>query len=126
MIYLRPHHGLCIQHFIGKGYSQEFIDNMKNTIEFLESKENVEITLTCGVDIICGCCPNNNEGVCLSSKKTSCYDNRCLRICDLNEGNILLWRNFKRIVQDSILKVDKLKEVCTECTWLSICKKLDK
>lgn len=33
---LRPHHALCILSFRGKGYSDEFIDNMYKMIDELE------------------------------------------------------------------------------------------
>ena len=31
--YLRPHHGLCIAFFEGKGYNQKFVENMTNVVQ---------------------------------------------------------------------------------------------
>ncbi|GKX64988.1 DUF1284 domain-containing protein [Inconstantimicrobium mannanitabidum] len=126
MINLRPHHGLCIQHFIGKGYSKDFVENMRKTINLLESNENSKITLTVGVDKICSFCPNNQENTCLSGQKPESYDNQCLKLCNLKTGDILYWKDFKKKVQDNILKVNKLNEVCVDCEWLSICEAIYK
>lgn len=124
MIYLRPHHGLCIHHFIGKGYSDTFISNMKNIINTLEDNSNSKITLASGVDDICSSCPNNKNNGCLSGQKPDYYDMACLELCGLNFGDTLYWRDFKKKIQTSILKPNKLKEVCINCEWLSICENL--
>jgi hypothetical protein len=121
MIYLRPHHGLCIQHFVGKGYSKEFVDNMKGTIKVLESTPNIEITLVPASDNICSSCPNNNQGNCLSGQKPEDYDKACLSLCNLNFGDVIQWADFKKIVQKNILIQDKLSIVCKGCEWISIC-----
>lgn len=121
MINLRPHHGLCIQHFIGKGYSETFVTNMKKTINLLESSEDMKITLTSGVDEICSFCPNNANGTCLSGQKPDCYDKECLRLCHLNYGDVICWKDFKGSIRDNILKVNKLNDVCVDCEWLAIC-----
>lgn len=124
MIYLRPHHGLCIHHFIGKGYSDTFISNMKKIINVLEDSGNTKITLVSGVDEICGFCPNNKNDICLSGQKPDCYDIACLELCDLNFGDTLYWEDFKKKIQTYILEPNKLKEVCIDCEWLGICENL--
>ncbi|HEZ7990826.1 MAG TPA: hypothetical protein RWO66_07705 [Ruminococcus sp.] len=48
-IFLRPHHGLCIGFFEGKGYSDEFTANMSAVIEKLQNTDP-HVTLTCGFD----------------------------------------------------------------------------
>ena len=36
MIRLRPHHGMCLAYFEGKGYSDGFTGNMQHMLELLE------------------------------------------------------------------------------------------
>ena len=36
MIRLRPHHGMCLAYFEGKGYSDDFTENMQHMLELLE------------------------------------------------------------------------------------------
>ncbi|GFZ33579.1 hypothetical protein CSC2_41050 [Clostridium zeae] len=124
MIYLRPHHGLCIHHFIGKGYSDDFIYNMKNIINILEDNSNPKIMLVSGGDEICSFCPNNRNGSCLSGQKPDYYDIVCLELCDLNFGDTLYWQDFKKRIQTSILEPKKLNQVCINCEWLYICENL--
>ena len=37
MICLRPHHGMCLAYFEGKGYSDGFTVNMQKMLEFFEA-----------------------------------------------------------------------------------------
>jgi hypothetical protein len=62
MITLRPHHLLCIRNFIGKGYSKDFVDNMKSLINTLEENPNQKVLIKSGLDDICKKCPENNLG----------------------------------------------------------------
>lgn len=52
-ILLRPHHGLCIGFFEGRGYSAEFVRHMTEVIAVLEA-EDLEITLVTHCDALCG------------------------------------------------------------------------
>lgn len=112
---LRPHHGLCIGFFEGKGYSPEFTENMGSVIELLSS-ENPEIEITTGRDIICGCCP------CMDCRdKALSYDLKVVEICGLS-GKIR-WNDFRKTVSEKIISAGKLKEVCADCQWFYICEK---
>lgn len=57
---LRPHHGLCLRFFQGKGYSDGFVANMGAIQSMLKS--NPLIRLAPEMDEICRCCPNNQSG----------------------------------------------------------------
>ncbi len=120
---LRPHHGMCIHYFIGKGYSEDFIDNMSKTIKILKS--NVDIQLTSDVDVICSCCPNNNRNICESNKKVLNYDQNILTECGLKNGQILNSKDFLNLVFDKIISQNKLNKVCKDCEWLKICESID-
>lgn len=46
MIRLRPHHGMCLAYFEGKGYSDDFTENMQHMLELLEKGAEVEMTVS--------------------------------------------------------------------------------
>ncbi len=121
MINLRPHHGMCIGQFMGKGYSEEFVANMYKVIEELDSKPDEGIRLVCSVDVICSSCPHNEEGNCRSGQKVAEYDSMALKLCGLSDNDIVTWREFKKLVKVHILEQEKLNQVCHNCSWLSLC-----
>ena len=65
MICLRPHHGMCLAYFEGKGYSDGFTVNMQKMLEFFEKGADIELTVS--GDEICKECPNLKEGSCVSA-----------------------------------------------------------
>ncbi len=119
-IKLRPHHLLCISFFEGKGYSDDFTRNMSSVIEMLE-RENPEILLECGADIICGSCPNNRGGVCEAAEKVSLYDSAVLNLCGLKEEDVMNWKDLHTLAERNIINTGKLKDVCGSCQWFGIC-----
>ena len=46
MICLRPHHGMCLAYFEGKGYSDGFTVNMQKMLEFFEKGADIELTVS--------------------------------------------------------------------------------
>jgi hypothetical protein len=116
---LRPHHGLCIAFFEGKGYSPEFIDTMTTVIGTLQETSCVQ--LTTGEDILCADCPNNCEHICVHDNKVGRYDENVLAACHLNTGEVLSWRDFSNLIHTHILLVDKLHTICGDCEWGVIC-----
>lgn len=121
MINLRPHHGMCIGQFMGKGYSEEFVANMYKVIEELEQNREEVIRLVCSVDVICNSCPHNKEGNCRSGQKVAEYDAMALKLCGLSVNDTVTWSEFKRLVKVHILEEQKLSMVCHNCSWLSLC-----
>ena len=53
---IRGHNLLCIQGFVGKGYSPEFVANMTRVVESLG--DDVEVTVVDRPDVLCEACPN--------------------------------------------------------------------
>ncbi|HWT74214.1 MAG TPA: DUF1284 domain-containing protein [Mobilitalea sp.] len=116
---LRPHHVLCISFFEGKGYNPEFVQNMTEVIENLH--DNTQIQLTVGADIICDKCPNNKEYLCQMEDKVRRYDETVLSLCHLFENQVIGWKELKELAFTRILNANKLKAVCGDCCWNSIC-----
>lgn len=121
---LRPHHGLCLQHYIGLGYNSHFTSNMDNILHALNTVEDAKIKLTSKGDIICKACPFYKERKCEHNRKCEFYDQNCLDVTNYNYGDIVLWKNYKQLLVDGILKKDLLSTTCADCVWLQTCIKV--
>lgn len=65
---LRPHHLLCLQSFVGHGYSEEFVRQMTSVKKKLTISPDTPIKIESGADMLCLHCPNCREGHCISDK----------------------------------------------------------
>lgn len=122
VIEIRPHHGLCAEFFVGKGYSEEFAENMAEVLKTL-GENNSCIVPKADTDLICARCPNNADGVCVTYEKVLRYDKRTLELCGIAEGTAFNWEDYRRLLRDKIIGAGKLKEVCGDCKWFYICGK---
>ena len=117
---LRPHHGMCLAFFEGKGYSSEFTAHMAKMKEIL-TEQNPMITLVRETDDICCACPHNKEGVCDAAQKVYEYDTGVLENCGLKENEKQPFLTFYRQVAEQILDQGIGKKICGNCQWRSIC-----
>lgn len=117
---LRPHHGLCIAFFGGKGYDEEFTRNMSFIVSILKRNDPI-IKLTSASDVICDACPNNTDNSCRTSGKVMRYDEKVLEICGLEDGSLIRWSKFSELVRNKILCESRLSQVCADCCWYDIC-----
>lgn len=122
-IKLRAHHGLCIAFFEGKGYDDNFVENMKNIIITLNQNPNV--TIVTEEDIVCVACPNNKNGICDCLEKVDRYDSMVLKLCNIHNNITLPWDEYRSMVQEKVIKAGKLSAVCGDCQWSYICLKKD-
>lgn len=118
---LRPHHGLCMAFFQGKGYSGGFTAALAARLEELEGARR-PVVLTVGTDAVCAPCPHNEGGVCTSAEKTAAYDRAVLKVCGLQEGVVLTFSDFTRLVQERIIAPGLRRQVCGDCQWDSLCR----
>lgn len=116
---IRAHHGLCVKHFIGKGYNDAFSKNMYSVVESL--KENPIVEIVCGKDIICDCCPNLSGQKCKSYFKTAEYDKKVFDLCNINPNDKFSWNDYQNIIEDKIIKSNMLYFICGDCEWFYIC-----
>lgn len=117
---LRPHHGICIQFFQGKGYNKEFVENMKNILKTLT--KNPILQLTSNADCLCMSCPNRCKvNLCTSIDKINVYDEKVLQLCGLQFGEEIHWIEFSKRVQSEILSKNLREYVCGDCSWTKIC-----
>ncbi|MGI6115915.1 DUF1284 domain-containing protein [Luoshenia tenuis] len=117
---LRPHHGLCLLFFTGKGYDAAFTRNMARVHASLKGDPSQLVRLHCGADLLCAACPERVGERCTSSKPVV-YDRRVLRACGLREGEVIPFLELLEAVKRHILTAGKLETVCAGCQWLPIC-----
>lgn len=124
MIRIRPHHGMCLHFFEGKGYSNAFSEHMAQVKEtLLQSNGEVFVELVTETDEICSACPHNQNGNCETYGKVNAYDAGVLRYCGLKTGQKLSFRELESLVTERILKAGNGKKICGDCEWSSICHK---
>ena len=111
---LRPHHVLCINFYVGKGYSKEFTENMSQIIENLQKNPLIEITT--GHDVICSKCPCGD-----CTGKAESYDRKVIAIAVISGK--MHWKDLQKTVREKIIDTGRLHEVCGDCQWFCICGK---
>lgn len=116
---LRPHHGMCLAYFIGKGYSEGFSAHMEKCLQ--QFLKDGKVKLVVHTDEICSACPNQKEQVCIAQDHVSKYDKKVLEICGFSEGMELNFLQFASIVQQKILGKDLRESICGGCQWNEIC-----
>lgn len=115
---IRPHHLLCTRFFKGRGYSDEFCNNMSKIIKGLK---NAQIVLTASADCICKICPNNDCGSCKSIEKVKIYDDSVLKLCSLTADEEYSYEQLYNSVTNNIILKNKLHCICSDCEWYGIC-----
>lgn len=115
---LRPHHGLCMAFFEGKGYSKEFVAHMYHLLEQLPGKT---ITLTMETDSICCHCPNKHNHLCNSQEKVAQIDAKVASLCNFYAGQTITYEQFCYIVREKVIQVGHFESICKDCRWFSLC-----
>ncbi|NLJ31254.1 MAG: DUF1284 domain-containing protein [Clostridiales bacterium] len=118
---LRPHHGLCSCFFQGRGYSPAFAANMERVLLRLRENPAREVELVIGPDVLCAACPHRVSAGCETADKADRYDCRCLAACGLENGSVLQWGLYRRIIAEKILLPGRRKMICGDCVWNEIC-----
>lgn len=121
-VMLRPHHGLCIRFFQGKGYSEAFTAHMTKVIATLQ--DDTEIKLITNADAICSACPNWNGAVCSSQEKVISYDKSVLSAIGNPDGK-MTYGAFRKLLQTHVFDAGKFEEICGDCAWGALCHKKD-
>ena len=125
-IYLRPHHLLCTQTFLGKGYSEEFVKNMTRITNILRTEKSQEIELTFSCDSLCAFCPNRLKSgsgyFCTDDSKVLSYDQNVIQTFHLKEKTYIYADLIQKI--NSSMTPALLTHICGDCSWKYICKKL--
>ena len=129
---IRAHNLLCIQGFVGKGYSPEFIANMTQVIESLG--DATPVTVIDEPDVLCAACPNLAESGCtLHSQDSADYpdsegaiarqDRDVMERLGLAAGETSEWNEIVGRIASQVAP-DDLDDICGQCPWLplGVCK----
>ena len=116
---IRPHHGMCLAYFIGKGYSEGFSAHMEHMLHVFE--QNVSVRLVVRTDEICAACPNNENHLCNTMEKVETYDRKVLKRCGFSEGTTMEFFEFAREIQRKIIDTGFREQICGDCQWNEIC-----
>ena len=118
VIHLRPHHLLCLQTFIGHGYSEDFIIQMKYVKRQIRQESGATIRLVTGADDLCRHCPNCINGSC-TSDKPALFDRLTLEKLSLTQDPLIQLRGIPQILQ---ISESILHECCPGCEWKKLCR----
>lgn len=132
---LRAHHILCIQGFRGKGYSEEFVSNMKVIIDYLENNENKKIKIINNPDHICLSCPNNvgqsemrrfeinntyeDKGFCENERYIVNLDNMVIKALDIELESHHTYKSLLEKIKKN-MTIEKFENICGDCQWYSL------
>lgn len=115
MIKLRPHHLLCFQSYIGKGYSCEFADNMDLIARELKDNPENKVMIVKGKDDVCIKCPNLKSNLCIDADKVDKIDLGVLS----HLGIIYKEYSYKSLVKSIYTNISKsdFDKICSNCEW---------
>ena len=119
-MHLRPHHLLCLQSFIGKGYSSEFVRNMAEIADQLNDNPDQSIRIVRHEDDICAACPHRmTDHVCDHHEITEAIDRRFLSWLQLKDDQCCYSKVTERL--DDAFSSVILRAVCIDCQWIDVC-----
>ena len=119
---LRAHHLLCLQNFVGEGYSDAFCANMAEQKRRAAGEDR--FILEDGCDDICQACPERRGKLCRTQEKVARYDAAVAAHLGLRAGEALSWRAVSERVRSEIFRPGLLPAVCGDCQWQSLCQKI--
>ena len=114
-LHLRPHHLLCLQTFVGRGYSEEFVEHMTLVKRQLTANPLTLITLVSGTDDLCSHCPNCVDGQC-TSEKPALFDRLVRDKLGQNTPSTLIG-----IPENLRITEDLITACCPGCEWRGLC-----
>jgi hypothetical protein len=128
-IRFRPHHFLCMLTYIGKGYSEAFIQNYDHLIDRLNTGD-CEIILINGPDDMCAprlCDPTDTECHCRESHITERDAEALADIQKIPEfasvkigSSLKLTKTLINRLRD-VYKTGEIRTACIGCEWKSLC-----
>lgn len=116
---LRPHHLICIQSYVGKGYDEDFVKVMdKITYELRNNKEYL-INIVFSTDDICVACPNMLDiNLCKTNEKVNNIDSKVIKYFNLEEKEYI-YKDIVNYIKNNIT-LEIMDDICKECEWYNI------
>jgi uncharacterized protein len=117
---LRHHHLVCMQNFVGKGYDEHFVANMRQVIEDLRGPGAIA-HLEIGCDDICSCCPNRDGPLCRDEVSVIGKDRSVARFLGIPERTEVDASAVIDHVRERMQGLDDIRSLCGECDWADLC-----
>lgn len=116
---IRGHHVVCLAYFNGKGYSQSFIENMREVLNRIGKNPDIEIELISSCDDICRECIFINSEKCLAEDKVREMDRVAFNKLNLKENYIIKAVDFFNL--EKSLSIKDRDSICEGCGWKKAC-----
>lgn len=117
---LRPHHLLCTQNFIGKGYNPEFVEHMTSIVKYLTENPSTAINITLSTDDICKKCPHKlGSDNCAFNEKVKLFDKKMTEHFNIKEGEYIYGDIIRKI--NDLMTISIHEDVCFGCQWGGVC-----
>jgi len=118
---IRAHHLLCIQGFVGLGYSEGFVRHLSYVKDMLYSKDPV-VRIVKGPDDICGHCPHLKEDYCSQyGNKVRSMDQAVLEKMGIENGTEMRFLKALDSINSALEKKGTIEGICNECGWREVC-----
>jgi len=121
IIRLRPHHALCLRHFVGKGYSPEFVENTTRLHRQLNGGGREMVQIILHRDSLCEHCPHDRDYRCDSEEKVRYLDAAVAEVCGLRSGQWLSWQELCALIDEKMMPGAAMPEICQVCEWYDVC-----
>jgi hypothetical protein len=115
---LRAHHLLCLQGFVGMGYSDAFTANMGRIKSALEDDSTV-VQVTLAPDVICGACPHLTTRPACGRLSGTERDRAVAAALAVAPGTSHPWRWWLARIGERI-SPKWLVENCSDCSWFPL------
>lgn len=114
----RAHHILCTSLYEGKGYSNEFCDNMGKVVDRLRSHPDEAFQIVAEPDLICANCPNQTKDKTCSQNANRVVDKdrRVIERIGLKENGTYTYRELCRLASGKIT-YEVYLGFCQKCPW---------
>ncbi|MBQ9196763.1 MAG: DUF1284 domain-containing protein [Clostridia bacterium] len=122
IIRLRPHHALCLRHFVGKGYSPAFVENMTALHSRLNGGGRQMVQIILHRDSVCQACPHDIDYACESEEKVRYLDVAVADACGLRSGQWLAWQELCERIDRHLMPRGIMPRICEVCEWYDLCR----
>ena len=121
VIDLRAHHLVCMQYYVGKGYSALFTQNMDRVVAHLKLHARQPlIQIVEGCDGLCRSCPHRREGACAKEMIVRAKDDAYVKALDVQMGQRYSYQLIADRVQQCITRA-VFNRICANCEWFAMC-----
>ncbi|MBL6974945.1 MAG: DUF1284 domain-containing protein [Deltaproteobacteria bacterium] len=122
---LRPHHLFCVQGFQGKGYADDYTDNLQRIADAVAANPRLEVDVVDGPDDVCARCPYLEDGVChweeAGEEAVRAHDAALLAVLGLRDGQVTSIDEVRHRFRGEPAVAAEVRRQCSTCAWLKDC-----